>query len=119
MRRFEDLTGGKVLEGYGLTEAAPVTHSNPREGVRKPGSVGIPVPDVDCKIVDIETGTREVGAGEAGELGLRGPNLMNGYWQRPDDAAATLRGGSLHTGGIVWQEEVGSFSGGERKKEML
>src|SRR5439155_78661 len=64
MRRFEELTGGKVLEGYGLTEAAPVTHSNPREGVRKPGSVGIPLPDVDCRIVDIETGTREVSQGE-------------------------------------------------------
>src|SRR5207247_8514614 len=65
MRRFEELTGGgKVMEGYGLTEAAPVTHSNPREGTRKPGSVGIPVPDVDCKIVDLETGTREVDQGE-------------------------------------------------------
>src|SRR5207245_263453 len=91
MRRFEELTGGKVLEGYGLTEAAPVTHSNPREGVRKPGSVGIPVPDVDCKIVDIETGTREVGAGEAGALWPRGPNPRGGSRQRLLELAANPR----------------------------
>ena len=119
MRRFEDLTGGKVLEGYGLTEAAPVTHSNPREGVRKPGSVGIPVPDVDCKIVDIETGTREVDAGEAGELCLRGPNLMDGYWQKPDETAAVLRDGWLHTGDIVRMDDDGYFSVVDRKKEMI
>src|SRR5207245_11464460 len=77
MRRFEELTGGgKVMEGYGLTEAAPVTHSNPREGVRKPGSVGIPMPDVECKVVDIETGTHEGAPGDAGELCVRGPSLM-------------------------------------------
>ena len=119
MRRFEKLTGGKVLEGYGLTEAAPVTHSNPREGVRKPGSVGIPMPDVDCKIVDIETGTREVGAGEAGELCLRGPNLMDGYWQKPEETAAVLRGGWLYTGDIVRMDEDGYFSVVDRKKEMI
>src|SRR5437773_11398484 len=88
MKRFEDLTGGKVLEGYGLTEAAPVTHSNPREGVRKPGSVGLPLPDVDCKIVDIETGTRAVGAGEAGGQCLRGPNNQHGHAPQPDAPAA-------------------------------
>src|SRR5207302_9562204 len=80
LRRFERLTGGKVMEGYGLTEAAPVTHSNPHDGVRKVGSIGIPMPDVDCKVVDLETGTREVAPGEAGELCVRGPNLMDGYW---------------------------------------
>jgi long-chain acyl-CoA synthetase len=119
MRRFEQLTGGKVLEGYGLTEAAPVTHSNPREGVRKPGSVGIPMPDVECRIVDIETGTREVGAGEAGELCLRGPNLMDGYWQQPEETAAVLRDGWLFTGDIVRMDEDGYFSVVDRKKEMI
>jgi long-chain acyl-CoA synthetase len=119
MRRFEQLTGGKVLEGYGLTEAAPVTHSNPREGVRKPGSVGIPLPDVECRIVDIETGTREVGAGEAGELCLRGPNLMDGYWERPEETAAVLRDGWLFTGDIVRMDEDGYFSVVDRKKEMI
>jgi len=120
MRRFEELTGGgKVMEGYGLTEAAPVTHSNPREGTRKPGSVGIPMPDVDCKIVDVETGTREVDPGESGELCIRGPNLMDGYWRRPDETALTLRDGWLHTGDIVRMDEDGYFFVVDRKKEMI
>jgi len=119
MRRFEELTGGKVLEGYGLTEAAPVTHSNPREGVRKPGSVGIPLPDVDCRIVDIETGTREVSQGEAGELCLRGPNIMEGYWQRPEETAAVIRDGWLRTGDIVRMDEDGYFYVVDRVKEMV
>jgi long-chain acyl-CoA synthetase len=120
MRRFEELTGnGKVMEGYGLTEAAPVTHSNPREGQRKPGSVGIPMPDVDCKVVDIETGTREVAPGEAGELCVRGPNLMDGYWRKPDETALALRDGWLHTGDIVRMDGDGYFFVVDRKKEMI
>jgi long-chain acyl-CoA synthetase len=119
LQRFEKLTGGKMLEGYGLTEAAPVTHSNPRGGVRKPGSVGIPMPDIDCKIVDLETGTREVGAGEVGELCLRGPNLMDGYWNRPEETAAVLRDGWLYTGDIVRMDEDGYFFVVDRKKEMI
>ncbi len=119
MKRFEELTGGKVLEGYGLTEAAPVTHSNPREGIRKPGSVGLPMPDVDCRIVDIETGTREVDAGEAGELCLRGPNLMDGYWRKPEETAAVLRDGWLYTGDIVRMDEDGYLFVVDRKKEMI
>jgi len=120
MRRFEELTGGgKVMEGYGLTEAAPVTHSNPREGARKPGSVGIPVPDVDCKIVDLETGTREVDQGESGELCIRGPNIMDGYWRQPDETALVLRDGWLHTGDIVRMDEDGYFFVVDRIKEMI
>ena len=120
MRRFEELTGGgKVMEGYGLTEAAPVTHSNPREGTRKPGSVGIPMPDVDCKIVDLENGTREVDQGESGELCIRGPNLMDGYWRRPDETALVLRDGWLHTGDIVRMDEDGYFFVVDRMKEMI
>jgi long-chain acyl-CoA synthetase len=120
MRRFEELTGGgKVMEGYGLTEAAPVTHSNPREGTRKPGSVGIPVPDVECKIVDLETGTRELEQGESGELCIRGPNLMDGYWRRPDETALVLRDGWLHTGDIVRVDEDGYFFVVDRVKEMI
>src|SRR6185437_9340134 len=79
-------------------------------GIRKPGSVGLPMPDVDCKIVDIETGTREVEAGEPGELCLRGPNLMDGYWKRPEETAAVLRDGWLYTGDIVRMDEDGYFS---------
>ena len=117
--RFERLTGGKVLEGHGLTEAAPVTHSNPREGKRKPGSVGIPLPDVDCKVVDVETGMREVERGEPGELLVRGPNLMDGYWGRPDETQLVLRDGWLRTGDIVTVDEDGYFAVVDRKKEMI
>jgi long-chain acyl-CoA synthetase len=119
MRRFEKLTGGKVMEGYGLTEAAPVTHSNPREGTRKPGSIGIPMPDVECKVVDLETGTHEVEAGEPGELCVRGPNLMDGYWRRPDETALVLRDGWLHTGDVVRMDEDGYFFVVDRMKEMI
>jgi long-chain acyl-CoA synthetase len=119
LHRFETLTGGKVMEGYGLSEAAPVTHSNPREGTRKPGSVGIPMPDIECKIVDLETGTREVAPGEPGELCVRGPNLMDGYWRRPDETALVLRDGWLHTGDIVRMDDDGYFFVVDRKKEMI
>jgi long-chain acyl-CoA synthetase len=119
MRRFEHLTGGKVMEGYGLTEAAPVTHSNPREGTRKPGSIGLPMPDIDCKIVDLETGTQEVAPGETGELCVRGPNLMDGYWKRPEETLLVLRNGWLHTGDVVRMDEDGYFSIVDRKKEMI
>ncbi|MBI4269420.1 MAG: AMP-binding protein [Candidatus Rokubacteria bacterium] len=119
MRRFEALTGGKVMEGYGLSEAAPATHSNPREGMRKPGSVGLPLPDVDCKVVDIDTGTREVEPGEPGELCVRGPNLMDGYWHKPEETALVLRGGWLYTGDIVRMDEDGYFYVVDRKKEMI
>lgn len=119
MRRFEELTGGKVLEGYGLSEAAPVTHSNPRERPRKPGSVGLPLPDVDCRIVDVETGTREVEPGEAGELCVRGPNLMDGYWRNPEETALVLRDGWLYTGDIVRMDDDGYFFVVDRKKEMI
>jgi long-chain acyl-CoA synthetase len=118
MRRFERLTRAAVVEGYGLSEAAPVTHSNPC-GTRKPGSVGIPLPDVDCRIVDLRTGTREVVPGEPGELCVRGPNLMDGYWRRPDETALVLRDGWLYTGDIVRQDEDGYFYVVDRKKEMV
>ena len=120
MRRFEELTGnGKVMEGYGLTEAAPVTHSNPREGQRKPGSVGVPRPDVECRVVDLETGTREVALGEVGELCVRGPNLMDGYWRKPEETALALRDGWLYTGDIVRMDTDGYFFVVDRKKEMI
>jgi long-chain acyl-CoA synthetase len=117
---FERLThGGKIVEGYGLTEAGPVTHANPINGYCKIGTVGIPFPDVDAKIVDIETGTREVASGERGELLVRGPNLMDGYWQRPDETDLTLKDGWLVTGDIATMDEDGYFTIVERKKEMI
>ena len=117
---FEKLThGGKIVEGYGLTEAAPVTHANPINGYCKIGTVGIPFPDVDAKIVDLETGEREVAPGERGELLVRGPNLMDGYWQRQDETELTLRDGWLVTGDVATMDEDGYFSIVERKKEMI
>jgi long-chain acyl-CoA synthetase len=117
---FEKMThGGKIVEGYGLTEAGPVTHANPINGYCKIGTVGIPFPDVDAKIVDLETGTREVAPGERGELLVRGPNLMDGYWQRPDETDLTLRDGWLVTGDIATVDEDGYFTIVERKKEMI
>jgi long-chain acyl-CoA synthetase len=87
--------------------------------VRRPGSVGLPLPDVDCRIVDLETGTREVAPGETGELCVRGPNLMDGYWQKPEETALVLRDGWLYTGDIVRMDEDGYFSVVDRKKEMI
>ncbi|HET8568310.1 MAG TPA: long-chain fatty acid--CoA ligase [Candidatus Limnocylindria bacterium] len=119
LERFERLTGGKVVEGYGLTEMAPVTHSNPLGGERKIGSVGLPFPDVDARIVDLETGTRDVPVGEAGEIVMRGPNMMDGYYLRPDETAAVLRDGWLYTGDIGKMDEDGYFYIVDRKKELI
>ena len=89
---FERLTGGIIIEGYGLSEASPVTHCNPLSGKRKDGSIGLPVPATDCKIVDMETG-QDLPQGSPGELCIRGPQVMQGYWNRPGETAATLRDG--------------------------
>jgi len=118
-QRFEKLTGGRVVEGYGLTEAGPVTHCNPRHGRRKLGSIGLPYPDVEAKIVDTETGTREVPTGEAGELLVRGPNLMDGYYEHPDETALVLQDGWLHTGDIATVDAEGYFAIVDRKKELI
>src|SRR6266568_1562631 len=120
-RRFVELTGARLVEGYGLTEAAPVTHCNPLfgEGKQKVGSIGIPYPDVESKIVDLETGTREVAAGGSGELVLRGPQLMDGYYNQPEETAMTLRDGWLYTGDIATVDPDGYVSIVDRKKEMI
>jgi long-chain acyl-CoA synthetase len=118
--RFEQLAGGgRVLEGYGLTEAAPVTHTTPRKGQRKLGSIGVPIPDVDAKIVDLETGTRDLPVGETGELVVRGPNLMDGYYERPEETALALRDGWLYTGDVARMDEDGYFFIVDRKKELI
>ena len=101
LKRFEELTGGKITEGFGLTEASPITHANPLDGVRKVGSVGIPVPGTDMKVVDLDTGERELEIGEEGELCVKGPQVMEGYWNRPDETAQVLRDGWLHTGDLA------------------
>src|SRR6266852_5739695 len=89
-KQFEKLTGAQIVEGYGLTEASPVTHCSPLGGERRPGSIGIPMPSTDAAIFDQETGTRRLGPGETGELAIRGPQVMRGYWKRPDETAQVL-----------------------------
>jgi len=120
-RRFVELTGASLVEGYGLTEAAPVTHCNPLFGAgkQKVGSIGVPYPDVESKIVDLETGEQEMPPGEPGELILRGPQLMDGYFKRPDETAQTLRNGWLYTGDIATVDPDGYVSIVDRKKEMI
>jgi long-chain acyl-CoA synthetase len=118
-RRFEELTGAKISEGYGLTEASPVTHANPFNGKRKIGSIGLPRPDVDAKIVDLETGEEELRPGEEGELCIRGPQVMKGYWNRPEETSRALRHGWLYTGDIGHMDEEGYFYIVDRKKDMI
>ncbi len=116
---FERLTGAKVVEGYGLTEASPVTHCNPLQGHRKIGTIGVPFPSTDARLVDIATGTRSMEAGEAGELVIQGPQVMKGYWNKDEETKATLRDGWLYTGDIAVMDEDGYFKIVDRKKEMI
>ncbi len=119
IEQFEHKTGSSILEGYGLSEASPITHSNPFLGVRKPGSIGLPYPNTDCKIVDPDTGEQEMPVGEEGELIIKGPQVMKGYWNRPDETARTLRNGWLYTGDIARMDEDGYFYIVDRKKDMI
>ncbi len=118
-RRFEKLTGSKICEGFGMTESSPVTHSNPAMKNREIGSVGIPLPLTDSKIVDIETGTRELPPGEVGELAIAGPQIMKGYWNRPDETAQVLRDGWLYTGDLCRMDEESFHFIEGRKKDMI
>ncbi len=115
---FERMTGGIIMEGYGLTEASPVTHCNPLKGQRKVGSIGLPVPDTECKIVDIRTGT-DLPPGETGELCIRGPQVMKGYWNNEEETRMALRDGWLYTGDIARMDAQGYFYIAERKKDMI
>ncbi len=118
-KKFEEVTGAYLSEGYGLSEASPVTHSNPLFGRRKEGSIGLPLPDTVSRVVDVETGGREVPVGETGELILKGPQVMKGYWNRPDETAQTIRDGWLYTGDIARMDEDGYTYIVDRKKEMI
>jgi long-chain acyl-CoA synthetase len=117
--RFEHLTNARIVEGYGLSEAAPVTHANPIFGRRKIGTIGLPWPDTEARIVDIVTGKKNLPVGEAGELVIRGPQVMKGYWNKPEETANTLRGGWLHTGDIAKMDEDGYFTIVDRIKDMI
>ncbi|MEE6449395.1 long-chain fatty acid--CoA ligase [Gottfriedia acidiceleris] len=119
MKQFEKKTGATILEGYGLSEASPTTHSNPAFAARKPGTVGIPYPSTDSKIVDLASGLEEVPVGEIGELIIKGPQVMKGYWNLPEETANTIRDGWLYTGDIASVDEDGYVSILDRKKDMI
>jgi long-chain acyl-CoA synthetase len=116
---FEKMTGAIIIEGFGLTETTPVTHVNPFGGVRKVGSIGVPVSDTEARIVSLEDGVTDMPVGERGELIVRGPQIMKGYKDMPDETANTLRDGWCYTGDIATMDEDGYFYIVDRKKDMI
>ncbi len=122
--QFGAITGGRLVEGYGLTEAAPVTHCNPVYGLRKSGSIGIPLPDVEARLVSLEPGPDgqpvDVAVGQEGELALRGPQVMMGYWNQPEETANVKDAdGWLYTGDIARMDDDGYFYIVDRKKDII
>lgn len=121
-KKWMELTGGVLVEGYGLTESSPVTHCNPLDETMKTvrvGSIGLPWPDTDAKIVDMETGQTELGKDQNGELVVRGPQVMKGYWKMPEETVQVLRDGWLFTGDIGKMDEDGYFYITDRKKDLI
>ncbi len=118
-RRFEELTGGVVMEGFGMSEAPTATHCNPFRGKNKAGSIGMPFPDVECRIVSLDDEVSDVPVGEVGELVIRGPVMMTGYHNMPTETANALRDGWLYTGDIARMDEDGYFYIVDRKKDMV
>ena len=118
-REFEHLTGATIIEGFGLSEASPVTHSNPSDGTARIGSIGLPLPNTYVRLVDLETGTREVEFGEVGELTIKGPQIMQGYLDDPEETAIALRDGWLFTGDLATVTRDGFFEIVDRKKDMI
>jgi long-chain acyl-CoA synthetase len=124
--RFQELTGARLVEAYGLTETSPATHVNPVYGQNKIGYIGLPWPDTDARIVDLDTGEQELPVGEVGELVIQGPQVMRGYWKQPTETANVLRqhadlgpGRWLHTGDIALMDREGYFQIVDRKKDMI
>ncbi|MGG3444206.1 long-chain-fatty-acid--CoA ligase [Bacillus nitratireducens] len=115
---FERVTGGKLVEGYGLTESSPVTHGNFLWEKRVPGSIGVPWPDTEAIIMSLETG-EALPPGEIGEIVVKGPQIMKGYWNKPEETAAVLQDGWLHTGDVGYMDEDGFFYVKDRKKDMI
>ncbi len=121
-KKWMEVTGGVLVEGYGLTESSPVTHCNPLDKSMKTvnvGSIGLPWPDTDAKIMDIETGEKELGLNEDGELVVKGPQVMKGYWKMPEESAAVLRNGWLYTGDVAKMDVDGYFYITDRKKDLI
>lgn len=115
---FEAITGGKLVEGYGLSEASPVTHCNPLDEHCRNGTIGLPIPNVEAAIFDSKTG-KKLPPGEVGEIMVKGPNIMQGYWNRPEDTSAIFFDGWMHTGDLGKMDEDGYFSVVERAKDLI
>ena len=121
-KKWMEVAGGVLVEGYGLTESSPVTHCNPLDKSMKTvqvGSIGLPWPDTDAKIMDIETGEKELGPNEDGELVVKGPQVMKGYWKMAEESASVLRNGWLYTGDIAKMDVNGYFYITDRKKDLI
>src|SRR5699024_1473679 len=116
--QFEKVTGGRLVEGYGLTESSPVTHANFLWSKRVNGSIGVPWPDTDAKIVDMHT-WEEMPVGEVGEIAVKGPQVMKGYWNNPEETEHVLKDGLLLTGDLGYMDEDGYFYVVDRKKDMI
>ncbi len=119
LNRFEQLTGATIVEGFGMTECSPCTHCNPMGGSRKVGSIGVPLPETDARIVDPEDGVTDVEQGAAGELIVKGPQVMVGYWQRQDATDKAIKNGWMYTGDLAEMDEDGYFKIVGRKKDMI
>ncbi len=119
IRRVKEVADAEIVEGYGLTEASPITHVTPLVGRRKPGSIGLPFPDTQARVVDLVDGVTPLPPGQPGELLIKGPQVMAGYWRRPDETALTLRDGWLHTGDVAVMDEEGYFFIVDRSKDLI
>ncbi|MCB0193184.1 MAG: long-chain fatty acid--CoA ligase [Anaerolineae bacterium] len=119
MEQFEARTGARIAEAYGMTEASSVTHVNPLNGQRKFGSIGVPIVGTDAKIVDAEDPSKELGIDEVGELMIKGPQVMHGYWNRAEETDASISDGWLRTGDIARMDEEGYFYIVDRKKDLI
>ena len=117
--RFEALTGGRLMEGYGLSEAPTATHCNPMIGENKPGSIGLPLPEVDARIVSLEDGMTVLPPNSTGELVVRGPQIMKGYYNKPLETRDTLKDGWLFTGDVAYMDIKGYFYIVDRKKDLI
>jgi long-chain acyl-CoA synthetase len=116
---FEKFGAQHVVEGYGLTEASPVTHVNPIDDRNRPGTIGLPLPDTEARIVDTNTGSEELPAGSIGELIVRGPQVMKGYFNNPIETGRVLRDGWLYTGDVAKRDLEGYFTIVDRKKDII
>jgi len=120
IKEFEEKTGSTIIEAFGMTESSPATHVNPFEnGLRKVGSIGIPLPDTLCRIVDLNDPAKDLPVGESGEMVVKGPQVMQGYWNMPEETDKTIIDGWLHTGDVAYMDEDGYFFIVDRIKDMI